>query len=58
MFITQLTTLIKPREEAVKPGTITSHNIIISVTSTNFSFLNFGKFFKFCSDVKKFFEIL
>ena len=29
-----------------------------SVTSTNFSFLNFGKFFKFCSDVKKIFEIL
>ena len=28
------------------------------VTSTNFSFLNFGKFFKFYSDVKKFFEIL
>ena len=28
------------------------------VTSTNFSFLNFGKFLKFCSDDKKFFEIL
>ena len=27
MFITQLTTLIKPREEAIKPGIITSHNI-------------------------------
>ena len=26
-----------------------------SVTSTNFSFLNFGKFLKFCSDVKKVF---
>ena len=27
---------------------------IPSVTSTNFSFLNFGKFLKFCSDDKKF----
>ena len=32
--------------------------IFTTVTSTNFSFLNFGKFFKFYSDVKKFFEIL